>query len=925
MPRQLTPMLKPGAEPQFADAWERQLRTAADILQRLDQQEGVILADQVGMGKTYVALCVAVSEILATEPRGQVVVMVPSAVARKWVDEWQKFATMCLAPHHGITCVKDPIRTSTGFLKALDDDPTDATNLLIVTHSALTNSMRDPFIQLALLHLATKHRRELLDMRRYIAKWCTGRGGLIKDSRFTPERVDALLAASPTQWLTLWHKVTGELLDDDPVPAALIDTYQHVDLDPLRDAILELPKKRTDSIGRRLKHARAELDRATQDVWKSVLSAMSMELPLLIVDEAHRLKNGRTNVAGLFAVSEEDSAGNLSAPGGLSGIFERMLFLTATPFELGHRELTNVLARLRAVRRRPGSAPLSIDSARGVLAATMDAAQHSALALDKAWAQLKPEDQAAFDSWRPDSAPHAGIGAAAASAWRTACDAVASRERMNAALRPWIIRHERAHRRQYLPGAAVELGSHGAAEGGLAIPQDLMLPFLLAARAQFVANSDESSTARPYFAYGIASSFQAFLRSAGGSPAREQPDLSDADDWAEDDETASGEVIDDAGLDVPELDVPALEDESSWYRREIITLLTENRLGPDSHPKVRATADRAVDLWLDGRKCLIFFWYIRTGEALEEALAEKIDDAISAIASTALDLPVEEALIVVSQISDRLFRTPGRSGEEFRDRLRAHLATCLAPVSGDPTALLDSLVEATVRTLRSPAYLVRHTRLSADMDIEGLWRGLGGDNPGGLNYLERLEEFTRRAYAMEESERGSVFDALLGEHQDARSAGRGASLRQVRRAHGATNRSTRERLTRVFNTPFAPDILVASSVMGEGIDLHQECRDVIHHDLDWNPSVLEQRTGRLDRIGSLAERREEKIDVYEPYLAGTHDEKMFKVVKDRAGWFEIVMGRAGGHSEVDTDREESRVPLAPQIAEALTMDLESPR
>ena len=40
--------------------------------------------------------------------------------------------------------------------------------------------------------------------------------------------------------------------------------------------------------------------------------------------------------------------------------------------------------------------------------------------------------------------------------------------------------------------------------------------------------------------------------------------------------------------------------------------------------------------------------------------------------------------------------------------------------------------------------------------------------------------------------------------------------------------------------------------------------------------------------------RPQNIEVYEPYLAGTHDEKMFRVVKDRASWFDIVMGRAAG-------------------------------
>ena len=101
------------------------------------------------------------------------------------------------------------------------------------------------------------------------------------------------------------------------------------------------------------------------------------------------------------------------------------------------------------------------------------------------------------------------------------------------------------------------------------------------------------------------------------------------------------------------------------------------------------------------------------------------------------------------------------------------------------------------------------------------------------------------------------------------------------RGGGSCSRSTR---------PFFPEVLVASSVMAEGVDLHQDCRHVIHHDLDWNPSTLEQRTGRIDRIGSKAEAVQQPVVIYEPYLGGTHDEKMFRVVKDRERWFGVVMG-----------------------------------
>ena len=74
-------------------------------------------------------------------------------------------------------------------------------------------------------------------------------------------------------------------------------------------------------------------------------------------------------------------------------------------------------------------------------------------------------------------------------------------------------------------------------------------------------------------------------------------------------------------------------------------------------------------------------------------------------------------------------------------------------------------------------------------------------------------------------------------------------LPNVRLVNGATKSETRQRLMLAFNSPFFPEVLIASSVMAEGVDLHRFCRYVIHHDLCWNPSTLEQRTGRIDRPG----------------------------------------------------------------------------
>jgi hypothetical protein len=75
----------------------RQERTAIEILHRLASQPGVVLADEVGMGKTYVALSVAASIVLDQPDRDPVVIMVPPSLRDKWPKEWNVFAELCLS------------------------------------------------------------------------------------------------------------------------------------------------------------------------------------------------------------------------------------------------------------------------------------------------------------------------------------------------------------------------------------------------------------------------------------------------------------------------------------------------------------------------------------------------------------------------------------------------------------------------------------------------------------------------------------------------------------------------------------------------------------------------------------------------------------------------------------------------------------
>jgi superfamily II DNA/RNA helicase len=124
-----------------------------------------------------------------------------------------------------------------------------------------------------------------------------------------------------------------------------------------------------------------------------------------------------------------------------------------------------------------------------------------------------------------------------------------------------------------------------------------------------------------------------------------------------------------------------------------------------------------------------------------------------------------------------------------------------------------------------------------------------------------------------------------------------------------------------FNTPFFPEILIASSVLAEGVDLHLNCRHMIHHDLSWNPSTIEQRTGRVDRIGAKAERVGKSIEIYLPFVGETQDEKQYRVVMDRERWFQALMGEDYRQDEFSTDQLAKRVPLPEAAARELAFDL----
>ena len=67
--------------------------------------------------------------------------------------------------------------------------------------------------------------------------------------------------------------------------------------------------------------------------------------------------------------------------------------------------------------------------------------------------------------------------------------------------------------------------------------------------------------------------------------------------------------------------------------------------------------------------------------------------------------------------------------------------------------------------------------------------------------------------------------------------------------HGGTNREHRREVQEEFNNNPAVQVLIATDAAGEGVNLHRSCSLMVNYDMPWNPCRLEQRFGRIHRIG----------------------------------------------------------------------------
>lgn len=1018
-----------GSEQQIRDDRDRQIATAEAILERFftresdKRREMSILADEVGLGKTYVALAVAVSILDAIRrgkgpsdlPSNQPIVLVITpdneALYNKWVREAESFRTDCARTEGALDWLQiaqprpGEIRGNVSdmamrFRGAERGKPM----LMIARQGTLGAGLNDrDWWRRRALAIIFKEFGVGTDERK---SWC--RAALDSGSMaHVPELRDLRKAQS--------------LFDDDEADQVSPNLHQaFVRVLDNRDLCREIETAL-------IEENKERFVKLVDDLVRAALTRDWPKLPLVVIDEIHGLKNegvrARTNMQEL-----------------LSSRVCRLLGLSATPFQLRPDELLSVLKLRKILDVSPQRLAQLDDAAVNLESAIRRSKQSGDLFREKWMALRKSDVPSVEEAWSGsrDKTIHARRESfrelrppRIAHALEAALDLGTSNRALRDSLRPFVIRHlhVRGYREHFVGGRLPGGPDHGTAHfswaPGLEVTGDEELAHYAMMRAVALAKEEKGL---PSLGAELTGSYRHLTETAAL--------------WRR---------------------LETAKNPSLRHYKELLDHLFGHRSSsedPDSrHRKVQTTVDRALQCFKRGQKSLVFCVYTKTAEAVRDRIQHEIETYLAEQARKLFDDPKalenfrrrffnrRESLF--SLIQDQPLLAPLDQGDRVgippeialgADALE-EVATLLVE-NGEPgnvekpdrrlllaaaehvavrrwTATADGrrwLEEGALGSCRELPDRIRHkswleareplsrsaraSRRLQDADPEAnssaidpldaenyedeaaraaalqpeasasLWIERLRDDSAGetiapyfrakvvsrrgkhlpllarfhsrilskLNLESRIvagqvfrrilmaDEFFLRYLAgvdRDDAERWPDFlssqylSPLEGHLESLRdrvhayfeTLSRGQRNKALRDGYiqAAENRNVvqlvrggmrRDRYFLGFNTPYRPEILVSTQVGAEGIDLHRECRHVIHHDLCWNPATIEQRTGRVDRIGSKVERERMNagpnnpptLEIGVPYLAATYDERMFEELYKRAQLFEVTMG-----------------------------------
>lgn len=154
-----------------------------------------------------------------------------------------------------------------------------------------------------------------------------------------------------------------------------------------------------------------------------------------------------------------------------------------------------------------------------------------------------------------------------------------------------------------------------------------------------------------------------------------------------------------------------------------------------------------------------------------------------------------------------------------------------------------------------------------------------------------------------------------------------SEIAEVSVFHGQQSPQEKDRAVETFRSQTGPQVLVSTEAGGEGRNF-QFCHVVVNYDLPWNPMKVEQRIGRVDRIG-----QQHPVLVFNFHVAGTIEGRILDVLERRIKLFEQAVGGLDpilGEAEADIKRalraaEEDRESMLERVGARLEEEIRAAR
>ncbi len=190
---------------------------------------------------------------------------------------------------------------------------------------------------------------------------------------------------------------------------------------------------------------------------------------------------------------------------------------------------------------------------------------------------------------------------------------------------------------------------------------------------------------------------------------------------------------------------------------------------------------------------------------------------------------------------------------DLDDRILRKAIARLAEDTADDQAAEEAIDDAV--EIATPSLLEMSGELLAPLDKLSAWaeRAAGRQDSKAAAILKWLEENLRPGGNWN-NERVILFTEYRSTHswlfELLASYGFGGD--RLLQLHGSMDPEEREKVKAAFQASPSVSpvrILLATDAASEGIDLQNHCRYLIHVEIPWNPNVMEQRNGRIDRHG----------------------------------------------------------------------------